>query len=115
LLLVVQTSARKLNATFGPDVAGRPGYRKALIETSVVTNAALAAHSIQQQFGAKAPELRAVFGVYLLETRQVWVPRAGNINAVGLAAAPKELAGFTELGEAIVRSDRIMSFIESDG
>jgi carbonic anhydrase len=47
LLVVVQT----LDAAFGPDVAHRTGYRKALIEASIVTNAALAAHSIQQEFG----------------------------------------------------------------
>jgi hypothetical protein len=47
LLLVVQTSARKFLAAFGPDVVLRPGYRKALIEASIVTNAALAAYSIQ--------------------------------------------------------------------
>ena len=42
LLLVVQTSARKLLAEFGTDVVLCPGYRKALIEASIVTNAALA-------------------------------------------------------------------------
>jgi carbonic anhydrase len=114
LLLVVQTSARKLNLVFGPDVVRRPGYRKALIEASIVTNAALAAYSIQEEFGARTPDLRAVFGVYLLETREVWVPRAGNIEATGLAAAPRDLAGFVELGDAIVRSERIASFLALD-
>jgi carbonic anhydrase len=38
LLLVVQASARKLAAAFGYDVVLRPGYRKALIEASIVTN-----------------------------------------------------------------------------
>ncbi len=33
---------------FGPEVAHRPRYRGALIEASIVTNAALAAYSIQQ-------------------------------------------------------------------
>jgi carbonic anhydrase len=56
----------------------RPGYRKALIEVSIVTNAALAAYSIQQEFGAGAStELRTVYGVYLLETREVWAPCIG--------------------------------------
>jgi carbonic anhydrase len=78
LLLVVQTSARKLLAAFGPEVVHRPGYRKALIEVSIVTNAALAAYSIQQEFGAGAStELRTVYGVYLLETREVWAPCIG--------------------------------------
>jgi len=113
LLLVVQTSARKLLSAFGPDVVLRPGYRKALIEASIVTNSALAAYSIQQELGAGAPtELRTVYGVYLLETREVWVPRLGNTEAVGLAAAPQDLSGFIELGEAIVQSRRIASYIK---
>ena len=112
LLLVVQTSARKLLAEFGTDVVLCPGYRKALIEGSIVTNAALAAYSIQQEFGVNAPtELQTVYGVYLLETREVWVPRLGNMEGVGLAAAPRDLGGFVELGEAIVQSRRIESYI----
>lgn len=43
LLVVVHTCARKLQRAFGPDIVRRPGYRNALVEASVVTNAALAA------------------------------------------------------------------------
>jgi carbonic anhydrase len=104
LLIVVQTSAKKLLAVFGPDIVHRPGYRQALIEASIVTNAALEAYSIQQEFGTGEPdELRTVYGVYLLETREVWVPRLGNIKRTGLAAAPHDLAGFVSLGDAIVQ------------
>jgi carbonic anhydrase len=114
LLIVVQTSAKKLLAVFGPDIVHRPGYRQALIEASIVTNAALEAYSIQQEFGTGEPdELRTVYGVYLLETREVWVPRLGNIKRTGLAAAPHDLAGFVSLGDAIVQSDRIASYIKS--
>src|SRR5207342_3033519 len=87
-LVVVQASANKLLATFGSDIAHHPGYRRALIEASIVTNAALAAYSIQQEFVANdLTELRAVYGVYLLDTREVWAPRLGNTKEVGLAAA----------------------------
>jgi carbonic anhydrase len=112
LLLVVQTAARKLLAAFGSDVVLRPGYRKALIEASIVTNAALAAYSIQQEFGVSAAtEMRTVYGVYLLDSREVWVPRLGNLKGIGLAAAPQDLYGFVDLGEAIVQSRRIISYI----
>ncbi|MBR0728226.1 hypothetical protein JQ582_02830 [Bradyrhizobium japonicum] len=115
LLLVVQSSARKLAATFGPDVVRDPGYRKALTEASIVTNAALAAYSIQQEFGSSAPgELQTVYGVYLLETREVWAPRPGAVDAIGLAAAPHDLSGFIELGEAIVQSRRIASYLNQE-
>ena len=115
LLIVVQTSAKKLLAVFGPDIARCPGYRQALIEASIVTNAALEAYSIQQEFGTGDPaELQTVYGVYLLETREVWVPRLGNMKGVGLAAAPHDLAGFVSLGDAIAQSDRIASYIKSE-
>jgi len=112
-LLVIQASANKLLSTFGSDVARNPGYRQALIEASIVTNAALAAYSIQQEFEAsEQTEMRAVYGVYLLETREVWAPRLGNVKGIGLAAAPRDLAGFADLGNAVVQSERIASYIK---
>ena len=112
-LIVVQASANKLLSAFGPDVTNNPGYRQALIEASIVTNAALSAYSIQQEFIAhELPELRAAYGVYVLETREVWAPRAGNINGTGLAEAPRDLAGFAHLGDAVVQSARIASYIK---
>jgi carbonic anhydrase len=112
-LIVVQASAKKLLSAFGPDVANNPGYRQALIEASIVTNAALSAYSIQQEFIAhELPELRAAYGVYVLETREVWAPRWGNINGTGLAEAPRDLAGFAQLGDAVVQSERITSYIK---
>ena len=112
-LLVIQASANKLLSTFGSDVARNPGYRQALIKASIVTNAALAAYSIQQEFEAsEQTEMRAVYGVYLLETREVWAPRLGNVKGIGLAAAPRDLAGFADLGNAVVQSERIASYIK---
>jgi carbonic anhydrase len=114
-LVVVQASANKLLATFGSDIARHPGYRQALIEASIVTNAALAAYSIQQEFVANdLTDLRAVYGVYLLETREVWAPCLGNTKEVGLAAAPADAAGFADLGNAVVQSDRIASYLKSE-
>ena len=52
LQVVVQATARKMLAVFGSDIARNPGYRQALIEASIATNAALAAYSIQQEFDA---------------------------------------------------------------
>jgi carbonic anhydrase len=113
LLVVVQASAKKLQSTFAPDISSHPGYRQALIESSIITNAALAAHSIQREFGTGDPaDLQTVCGVYLLETRQIWAPRLGDKKGAGLAAAPRELAEFAELGAAIVQSDRIASLIQ---
>ncbi|MFZ0986617.1 MAG: carbonic anhydrase [Xanthobacteraceae bacterium] len=113
LLVVVQASARRFQSAFGPEISHHPRYREALIEASIVTNAALAAHSIQQEFGTSDPaELQTVYGVYLLETRQVWVPHVSEMKGIGLALAPRDPAGFIELGSAILQSDRIRSLLQ---
>ena len=48
-------------------------YRDALIEASIITNAALAAYTVQQELlGLDQHDLRAVYGIYLLaETRNL--------------------------------------------
>jgi carbonic anhydrase len=113
LLVVVRSSARKFQSAFGSEISDHPRYREALIEASIVTNAALAAYSTQQEFGASNPaELQTVYGVYLLETRQVWAPRVSDLKGIGLAAAPRDPAGFKELGNAILQSDRIRSLLQ---
>jgi carbonic anhydrase len=115
LLVVVHASARALIKVFGPDVIHRPGYRQALIETSVVVNAALAAYSIEQEIETGDPTgLRVAYGVYLLDTREVWTPRPSRPSRAGMAAAPRDLAEFIALGDATVRSERIASLVNSN-
>ena len=112
LLVVVRASARKFRSVFGSEILDHPRYREALIEASIVTNAALAAYSIQQELGTSDPaELQTVYGVYLLETRQVWAPRVGEMKGIGLAAAPRDTEEFMDLGNAILQSDRIKSLL----
>ena len=110
LLAVVQACAQKLVATFGSGITGSPGYRKALIEAATVTNAALAAYSIQQELIARdEAEMQAVYGIYLIETREVWTPQTG----AGLSVPPGDAAGFLALGDAIAKSERMASHIAS--
>ena len=114
LLVVVQASAKKNHEAFGPDVSNHPGYRQALIEASIVTNSALAAYSLQQEFGSSDPAgLQVLYGVYLLETRQVWAPNVSSPKGIGLTAAPRDPTGFIELGNAILQSDRIISLLRT--
>jgi carbonic anhydrase len=113
LLVVVQASAKQLAAAFGPDVVCRPGYRDALIESAVVTNAALAAYSISHELeGGNPADLKAVYGVYLLETHDVWTPHPTRPAGAGLAVPPRDQAGFLALSGAIVRSTRIANLLE---
>jgi carbonic anhydrase len=112
LLAVVQASAQKLVEIFGSDIVGSPGYRKALIEAATVTNAALTAYSIQQELIIRdSARVQAVYGIYLIETREVWTLQTG----AGLSAPPGDAAGFLALGDVIAKSERIASHIASNG
>jgi carbonic anhydrase len=115
LLIVVQACAKKIHEVFGPDILHHSGYRRALIEASIVTHAALAAYSIRQEFQTSPTELQIAYGVYLLETRQVWTPYASKMNGSGLTTAPHNAAEFVALGDAILRSERIASLIKTKG
>ena len=112
LLVVVQAAAKRIQSAYGPQVVERPGYRQALIEAAIATNAALAAYAIQQELtSTHARRLQTVYGVYLLDARRVWAPTVGASGAFGLARAPRDQAEFFELGKLILRSDRISALI----
>jgi carbonic anhydrase len=113
LLIVVNSAAMRMAAAFGPEVVHRPGYRKALIEVAVVSNAALAAYTLQQEIAAgDSNALRAAYGVYLLEARQIWAPRPGSSDCAGLAYPPADFAAFGEFGDAVLRTERIAQLLE---
>jgi carbonic anhydrase len=115
LLVVVQASAKKLQETFGAEVTRNPRYREALIEMSIVINAALAAYTLRQEMGNRGIDsLKAVYGVFLLDTRQVWAPRRGTAMWTGLADPPGDLSAFVELGDDIIHSERIISILNSE-
>jgi carbonic anhydrase len=111
LLVVIHAAARRMAAVFGPEVAQRRRYREALIEAATVSNAALAAHTIQQVIGTS--DLRAAYGVYLLAQRQVWAPRIGSADCAGLAFPPTDPAGFHAFADAVVRSPRIATILDA--
>ena len=62
-MVVVHASARKLDSALGPGITRHPQYREALIEMSVVTNAALAAHTLQREIGGATDGVRVAYGV----------------------------------------------------
>jgi carbonic anhydrase len=112
LLVVVQASAQKLADVYGRSVVERPGYRDALIETAIVTNAALTAYTIQQEISSTEPAgLQAVYGVYLLATRQVWAPREEGATSTGLAHPPADAQSFVAFADVLVKSERIVGIL----
>lgn len=113
LLIVVHAAAKRLAAIRGQDVTLLGGYREALIETVVVSNAAIAAHTLQQEIAAVGPQgLRAAYGVYLLTERRIWAPRSESPESSGLAYPPADLPDFDRFAAAVVRSDRIAALLE---
>ena len=113
LLIVVNASAMRMSALLGPDVARRPGYRAALIEAAVVSNAALAAHTLQREIGhGDAQGIRTAYGVYLLDERRVWAPRAGSGECAGLAYPPADLAAFGEFADTVLATERIARLLD---
>ena len=112
LLFIVDASAKKMAATFGPDISRHSNYREALVEVAVVSNAALVAHALQREIERRgAHGVRAAYGVYVLTERIVWAPRRGEDEVMGLAGPPEDAQGFVELGDAILRSSRIASLL----
>jgi len=111
LLVVVHSAARRMAAIWGPEVTQRAGYRDALIEASVVSNAALAAHTVQQELSRDSRGMCAAYGVYLLGSHDIWAPRAGSADFTGLADPPGGPDAFLAFGDAVMRSDRIASLL----
>ncbi len=98
----VRAAQRALEQAWGPTVVSKPGYRAALIETTVGLNAALTAATVRQEFRDQlGPQREVVYGVYDLTSRQVGlpvgVPGVSRVN-VGLFAPPTDLSGFEQLG-----------------
>lgn len=113
LQIVVQLSARRMEAILGAEVRRQPGYRNALIEVAVVINAALAAHTLRRDIIVDPGAIEMVYGVFLLNERKVWAPRSGRDDVDGLAAPPSDAAGFAAFGDAVVRSQRIRALLEA--
>jgi carbonic anhydrase len=112
LLVVVNAAARRMAVVHGFEVAARPGYRAALIEAAIVANAALSAHTLQRHLEGDAQGLRAVYGVYLLESHEVWAPRHDSAETAGLAYPPADLADFAAFADAVIRSARIAGMLD---
>jgi len=79
---------------------------------SVVSNAALSAFTADQEFCKTSSEgLRAAYGVWLLESREIWAPRAGSSECGGLALPPADGDEFDAFADAVVRSARIEALL----
>jgi carbonic anhydrase len=75
IMAAVRGADAALRARHGDDVARRPGYRLALIDTAVLLNAAVAADALSRMFSDRLSDsLDVAFGVYDLASRLIGTP-----------------------------------------
>jgi carbonic anhydrase len=114
LQVVVHAAALRIEDEFGAAIRRHPRYRELLIETSIATNAALAAHTLRQAIMlTDVADVRTAYGVYVLSDRSVWAPRVGSDEALGLAAPPEDAQGFVDFGKAVLRSKRMTDILSA--
>jgi len=114
LFPAVRGAARSLSVVCGEKVKELPGYRAALIESSVVMNAALMASILRAEFGDSSQDRRILFGVYDLASRRVHVPLAAGTGAepeIRLQDAPAGPEEFRELARQVVSSGFIQHLL----
>jgi len=111
----VRASHAALEIVYGQQVEDLPGYRRALIETSVVLNAALTAATVQDEFrGRLDPKGGVVFGVYNLMTRRVKVTLepADDDVAIRLASPPANADEYGRLGILVAGSGMVRELLQ---
>ena len=106
ILVAVRAASLALEDAHPDHVIGRRGYRAALVETSSILNAALAAYALEEELASRT--CRVVFGWYDLASRLVSVPRGANRRAgrrdAGLLPPPHDDAKFRGLAREVARS-----------
>lgn len=114
LMAPVRGAAYALRIVHGDRVVNRPGYRQALIETTVILNTALSAAVLVHNFHeALGSTFQVLFGVYDLSHRVVGLPSitAGDDWIEGLFAPPTDQAGFDAFGRRIAASQFISKLL----
>lgn len=114
LMAPVRGAAFALAAVHGEKAAQRPGYRQALIETTVLLNAALSASVLVHNFhDALGERLQVSFGVYDLQRRTAGLPGESGEWQVGLFAPPTTAAAFDAFGVRAARSDLVLAALDA--
>jgi carbonic anhydrase len=113
-LIAVRGAAVALRDVYGPGVIADPGYRDALIETSVYLNAAMTAYHLgselrpDEMFGVEV-----VFGVFDVATCRVIGPDLdpATDDTSRLAPAPADPGELTALGRAVAGYPSVTAYL----
>lgn len=110
----VRAAALALEEARGAEVKRAAGYRRALVETSVVVNAAWNAFSLQQEMAERGHSLEVVFAVYDLLSRYVRLPLSTEPEQDrGLYPAPKTNDDFWKLAVRVAAGEFAGKLLES--
>jgi carbonic anhydrase len=75
-------------------------------------NAVLGTYTVQQGLTAQGEKrFGALYGVYLLQTHQIWAPGLEGSDWLHLAAPPRDLEDFHAISRAVAGCDRIASLL----
>jgi carbonic anhydrase len=115
ILVAVRSASLALEAAHGPSVRDRPGYRAALVETSVALNACLAAFALKQEIDS--PACRVLFGSYDLASRSFRPPLAPRGRParpeIGLFAPPDGDDALRAFAVRLASSSDIVSLLRT--
>ncbi len=116
-MLAVCGAADALEQVYGGAVRQEPGYRHALIELTVIMNAALTAATVRQAFNARlGPNLGVVYGVFNLRNHMVGLPNSGDAAdewQSGLWEPPLGAGEFGALALQMARSRHVVQHIHT--
>jgi carbonic anhydrase len=116
ILVAVRAASVGLERAHGSRVSARPGYRAALVETSVVLNAAFSAFSLERELATR--RCRVVFGRYDLASGRLQLPLgdgAATSNGTALVAPPRDDEDFRRLAEGVVASAQVATLLQGRG
>jgi carbonic anhydrase len=116
ILVAVRAASLALERAHGARVTSRPGYRAALVETSVILNAAFAAFSLERELATL--RCRVVWGRYDLAGGRLSVPLGATATAgarTTLLPTPRDDEGFVRLGDGVAGSAPIVQLLRGAG
>jgi hypothetical protein len=113
----VRGAELSLSLIRGDEVSELPGFGAALIECSVIFNAAFMASILRKTYGEPKKDRRVVFGVYDLGTRRVHVPmspESGKEPIIGLQEAFSTREELREFAARVVSSGHIRKILDGE-